>query len=342
MERKHYYTGLILKQLSGKIQLSEKKELDAWLTTSEDHQQLFNAIRANWHSSSQDTQRSETAYQQLAQRLNLPAETLSSAPQPLAHKPGKIFTPWLKIAASLTGLLVLAGIAFYLISSPDNVVYQTGYGETATFVLPDNSEVTLNANSTLKLTSSWDKKTAREVWLDGEAFFQVQKVHRKQASQLPVKFVVHTEQVDVEVLGTQFNVNERRGKTAVVLNEGKVQLNSNVSQGEALVMEPGEYVEFSANQKQFVKKVVDPVKYSSWTENKLILDNTPLREIAWIIKDYYGLKVEIESDALAKMALTGSIPTNDLNGFLTVLSASLNVHIQQKENTLFISEKEAP
>ena len=341
MERKHYYTGLILKYLEDKISPTEKEALQAWLVEHEDHQALFQSIRSNWHATGADVQKAEKAFQQLAYQIGL-QEHPASGKLPHARKSRKMHPYWLRIAASFTGLLMVAAIAYYMVSGTETKLYTTGYGETAIFVLPDSSVVTLNANSTLEYTANWQQQALREVWLNGEAFFHVKKIQQSHTAKLPVKFVVHTTQVDVEVLGTEFNVNERRGTTRVVLNSGKVKLNANLSQAETLVMEPGEYVELSAEHRQFVRKVVDPELYSSWTEKKLLLDNTPLQEIARIIEDYYGLKVKFENTALAEKTLTGSIPTDDLHTFLTVLSASIDVEMQQEENTLTISEKEAP
>lgn len=342
MEKKNYYTALILKHLAGEIRPAEYQALQAWLAEHEEHRQFFKSIRANWHAEVSGVRKAETAYYQLTHRLGLEEEQAASEKLDPTRKMRKANTYWLRAAASFTGLLMLAAIAYYHLSGADTLRYETGYGETATFILPDSSVVTLNANSTLEYTGNWKKQTSREVWLNGEAFFHVRKIQQNTASQLPAKFVVHTSNMDVEVLGTEFNVNERRGKTTVVLNSGKVKLNSNLNPNEALVMEPGEYVELSVAHKQFVKKIVDPELFSSWTEKKLILDNTTLGEVAQAIEDYYGLKVVFEDVEVAEKALTGSIPMNDLDTFLTVLSASIDVQMYREGNTLVISNEETP
>ena len=132
---------------------------------------------------------------------------------------------------------------------PQYASERTGYGEMKTIVLPDSSVVILNSNSSLRIPEQWSDAEGRQVWLEGEAYFQVQK----QPATVR-KFVVHTRQVDVEVLGTKFNVNTRRQQAVVSLEEGKVRLlvykgDSAVLEKRApVVMRPGQVVVVNATQ----------------------------------------------------------------------------------------------
>ena len=342
MEKKHYYTGLILKSLAEDIQPDEQVELDIWLGEHDDHQKLFFDIKSNWKTYPSANQETEFAYQQLRQRLDLPSQPIFSSPteKKISIKRTSLFR--LRAAATITGVLLLSFLAYYFVSSSSKTVYQTGYGETATYQLPDSSLVTLNANSSLEFSQNWQQHTLREVWLDGEAFFQVTKISQLPAAELPDRFVVHTPQADVEVLGTSFNVEDRRGTTTVVLNSGEVKLKSLLNQDSEVVMQPGDYVAMSESTDHLVRKIVDPAQFSSWTEHKLIMDNTSLRSIAQTIEDYYGLQVRLETTSIAEKALTGSIPTEDLNSFLTILSASADVQIVRQENILILRNKAVP
>lgn len=86
---------------------------------------------------------------------------------------------WLKsiaIAASVT--LIVATSVWYLATSAANESsneYKTGFAKTKKITLPDGSKVILNANSALKLSADWSKTGDRQVWLDGEAYFEVEK-----------------------------------------------------------------------------------------------------------------------------------------------------------------------
>ena len=88
----------------------------------------------------------------------------------LLHRPG------FRVAATITGLMLLVSAYLTFFSSKSYTEYATEYGETKTIVLPDHSLVTLNANSLLEVKEDrWDDLSEREVWLTGEAFFDVEK-----------------------------------------------------------------------------------------------------------------------------------------------------------------------
>ncbi len=245
--------------------------------------------------------------------------------------------PWLKVAAAL---LLALGLAYYLMGyRASQRQIATGPNETRTLVLPDASVVTLNVNSELRYAATWDEEHPREVWLTGEAYFSVQHTALHQ------KFTVYTGEVAVEVLGTKFNVNNRHGENKILLEEGSIRLDlSQIEEvppeNSTMLMKPGEYVELSLVHKQFVKKAINPTQLLAWTEGKLIMDNTPLREVAQSIKDYYGLTVKFEDEKLADKMLTGSVPTDNIEDLLKVLSEFVEIHQGEEENALIFYNKD--
>ena len=97
--------------------------------------------------------------------------------------------------------------------------YKTAFGETRTVTLTDGSQVTLNANSSLRVPRFGFGKRTRDVTLLGEADFSIKHLPDDQ------RFVVQTDKnFEVVVLGTEFLVNTREKGTKVVLNKGKVRL----------------------------------------------------------------------------------------------------------------------
>ena len=236
-------------------------------------------------------------------------------------------------AAAAVALLLLATTTWFLIRGADPTTYQTAYGETQTVTLPDGSVATLNAHS--RLTLSDDFETRREVWLEGEAFFEVEKARDK--AQKSIKFVVHTDRLRVEVLGTSFNVQDWDEKTQVVLTTGKVQLTS--ATHEAVTMEPGELAEVTETSQTIRKKVVDPDRYSAWTNNRLRCDDTPLAEIATVIERRFGKRVVFQQVGLRKVAVTGTMPLHSLLLLTEVLEASLSITILVNEETLIIRQR---
>jgi len=200
--------------------------------------------------------------------------------------------------------VLLFGLTYFLIPQQEKMVtYETAFGETKNITLPDQSTIVLNANSKLSFIDNWERSSVREIELEGEAYFSV--THKKNNQ----PFKVRTEDgVAVEVLGTTFNVYHRTKETKVVLNSGKISLSlPTVDTTNKIIMKPGELVEFKSNQ--FSKKSVDPERYVAWTQKKLVLDRTSLREMVQMMKDNYGVEVEVKPQGLLDQTVSGSMPT---------------------------------
>ncbi|MEK6481304.1 FecR domain-containing protein [Catalinimonas sp. 4WD22] len=248
-------------------------------------------------------------------------------------KKRKLFSGFgIKIAAAFIGFLIISSLVYLLFQQTGAVTYQTGYGETLEVTLPDGSEVLLNNNSVLSYDPNWREGGAREVNLEGEAFFSV--IHTLDHQ----KFRVMTsEEVNVEVLGTRFNVNNRRNTTEVVLNEGKVKVNIQAEQEkQEILMEPGELVAYSRTTQQYRKKLVDTKTRTSWKDRLLTFDSQSLKQIAQILEDNYGYKIVFVSEEISSYTFTGTLPTDKVEALFTMLSKSFDLEIQKEGKKVWI------
>ncbi|MCB0629171.1 MAG: FecR domain-containing protein [Saprospiraceae bacterium] len=239
------------------------------------------------------------------------------------------------IAAVLTGLALTGLLWFYFSGGKDTMAaYATTYEETRVIELPDGSIVNLNANSSLRLSQDW--RQVREIWLEGEAYFDVVKDPSR-------KFIVHTGKMDVEVLGTTFNVNARKELTQILLDSGKVQLKTRESEKDTLLdMVPGEFVEYKQLQNELVKeKIKNRETVTAWTENRFVFDDSPLSEIAGMLEDEYGMEVIIEDESLAARELNWKSNNRDIDHLLTVISDVFDAEVTKEEDQkrIIISQK---
>ncbi|WKN46277.1 FecR family protein [Tunicatimonas pelagia] len=230
------------------------------------------------------------------------------------------------VAASVL-LVLLVGGYFWLSRPSAWQQYQTNYNETLPITLPDQSVVTLNAHSRLWYRTYWSD-SLREVWVEGEAFFDV-----KPNTELP--FVVHAREADIRVLGTQFNVHDRRGTTEVVLSEGAVQLET---EAQRLSLAPGDLVAVS-EQKPIVRKRVVPERYTAWRNRQLVFDDVPLEEIGKRLEDIYGYQITITDLTLHKRRFTGSAPMDSVEVLLEKFQFVFGVSIQQEGQRIRISSE---
>ncbi|QNF31472.1 FecR domain-containing protein [Adhaeribacter swui] len=265
--------------------------------------------------------------QQIAYNQNMGNSTPEETRQPFFTR---------QMVAVWAGLLLATIIGVIYYKTTGKLQYKTGYGETTTIVLPDKSTVVLNSNSKLTLTDNWSISKDREVWLEGEAFFSVQK----KPGQGNARFIVHTDDMEVKVLGTKFNVNNRKSRTKVVLNSGKVALSAQeLAPGKSTLMQPGELAELRADNKEFVKKKVNPLIYSSWIHKKLLFDDTSIRDIATLLENNYGFQVEVNDSTLMDRRLTGEVYVEDVETLLKALSKSFQLDIAHQGNTLILKGK---
>jgi ferric-dicitrate binding protein FerR (iron transport regulator) len=247
-----------------------------------------------------------------------------------------LYRRWYSLAAAVSAILLVAAW-WFLLQPSQSEFYQTAYGETQTIALNDGSLITLNANSTLKVAANHD---IREVWLQGEAFFEIEEVFADDGEQEEyelVKFIVHTRELDVVVVGTSFNVQNWDDKTQVVLNSGKVWLEAET---EKLVMEPGEVAELTSEGQVIKTSVANPDAYSAWKENKLVCRNTTLAEIAEVIYHRFGYSAEFAEDSIKSLSITGTLPLHQLSLLTETLQESLNITIQSDRQTLVFENKE--
>jgi transmembrane sensor len=222
-------------------------------------------------------------------------------------------------AACLLGVLVMGAVVYraYHVRS----AIRTEYGQLSQQVLPDGTEVTMNANSRLQYAPAWKAGADREVWVNGEAFFHVSKTPEKS------RFIVHLEYVDVIVTGTRFNVVNRPGKENVMLEEGSVTLRA--SCGKVINMHPGDFVALDKYKAE--NENVRPDSLMAWRKRMLFFDNTPLRDLVDIVYDQYGVRIQLAGDSPEERTVSGILPNNNLESLLKALPATGQFEVVRQE-----------
>lgn len=205
---------------------------------------------------------------------------------------------------------------------------QTSYGEISRQQLPDGSTVLLNANSEISFRQDFHEGKTREIWLKGEAFFQIAKTPSK------ARFIVHTDRFDVVVTGTQFNVMNRAGNTHVMLTEGSVTLQ--LKQGKEIHMKPGDFVEFAGMAPQV--KTAREENVLAWREKKLFFEKTPLRIAVQQIEELYGVTIRLANEQLGEKPISGIMMNDNLDVLLQALEATTEFRIERKDKEILIKE----
>jgi len=229
-------------------------------------------------------------------------------------------------AAVLLILISYSSITYF--NEHSTTVHKTNYGEIIDLKLPDGTSVVLNGNSEI----SYKKDNPRLLNLKGEAYFKVKSIPSTNA-----KFWVITNDLKVEVLGTQFHVNTRKQKTNVVLDEGSIHLE--FMNGEVTKMIPGEMVTFSKDSKKMTHKKVDiATPYALWRGDTYAFNEIPLKDVMTNLELTYGLEVQYTSNELKEIPISGGIPNQNLKICIAAIEKATGTRIINKNNILRVQE----
>jgi ferric-dicitrate binding protein FerR (iron transport regulator) len=257
-------------------------------------------------------------------------------PTTLAARPRAWRWPVLLRVAAAVVPLGVGSFAFWY--SQDQQV-RTAYGEIKTVDLPDGTQVVLNGNSTLTYQRGWGHST-RQVWLRGECFFKVRHLNQDTAQVQPgERFIVHCRGLNVEVLGTTFNVNDRPGRVHVGLVTGKIRLTTALPNQAptALTLAPGDYVEYAERRISAPRRLAHPEHLTTWSQRQFVFTNGRLGDIMQTLQDTYGYQVAYANPETANLHIEGEINVAGVAALLETVSASLHVNISQKGNRIVVN-----
>lgn len=234
-------------------------------------------------------------------------------------------------AAAIALILAMTFVIPYFLRDT-MVEHQTAFGEFKEIQLSDGSKVALNANSSLKYKAT----NPRKVWLKGEAFFEVAK--KRETGE---NFQVITNDLSVEVLGTMFNVKNRKEQTKVFLEEGKVRLAIEEQKNRIIEMQPGELVSYAKNQQEEIEKnQAKAINNTSWKNGVIRFEDAPLAEILSEISAIYGLEFELKDVQTDEKLFSGGVPLQNQAIMLKSLKEVYEIEIEQEGKVFMISKQQ--
>ncbi len=241
------------------------------------------------------------------------------------NKSRQLFQYLTRIAAVLAiPLLLYTSWSLYNISSEKQEImhlaeqeFVSPVGMRSFVTLPDGSQVWLNSNSKLRYSTPFVSEN-RNVLIEGEAYLNV--AHNKKSP-----FIVSTSGTTIEVTGTSFNVKAypEEEYISVALKEGSVILTAqNGSEKRSAEMQAGDFFVHQKGTTNIKSIKTDIDKEIAWHDNILVLDETPLEEVAVLLERWYGVKVYITNDELKKYKFSTTFENEPLNRVLELLELS--------------------
>ena len=204
------------------------------------------------------------------------------------------------------------------------------FGKQSTLMLADGTKIYLNSGTQVDFPSEFNGKT-REIHVDGEIFIEVTKDTKK-------PFIVHTDRMDIRVLGTSFNVSAYRNDVdkTVVLVDGKISIKTAQHETEMLPNEKAEIV-----NNQITKETVDVSEYTSWTKGILEFNETPVSEILKKVGRYYNVQFESSPEIpLNARTCSGKLfLSSNLDSVMTSISVLSSTDYRRENDIIYITKK---
>jgi|GEM_PF-3351289 len=236
-------------------------------------------------------------------------------------------------------LLVVAGLFFYggrlgFFQQEDVTLVRftekrAPIGKVQQLTFPDGTMVWLKGGSTLKYPTNYSE-SKREVFLDGEAYFEVAKMANK-------SFVVYTDSIATKVLGTSFNINSNnRERFNVVVATGKVQ----VTEGDRplALLTPNRQLTYNRLNKEAKQSDIPAELITGWHKGELIFEDITMETAAEVIADRFNVKVNFSNKAAAKCRFSVAFRDGEgLKKVMEVLGNINNFKVQYHANTITIN-----
>ncbi|RAV29463.1 FecR family protein [Sinomicrobium soli] len=208
------------------------------------------------------------------------------------------------------------------------------YGKRFDVVLSDGTTVYLNAGTSLKYPVQFPEKGNRQVYITGEAFFDVAK-----DPQHP--FVVNADALHVQVLGTRFNVAAYPEDPAidVVLVEGSVSMYSREYSTESqkkILLKPGYIGVYKPAENSLTTKEVVTGVYTSWLDGELVFRNMPLKNILKRLERHYNITITNHNAALADKEFNASFGSEPVEKVLEYFKISYGIDFKIEDNKVII------
>lgn len=220
------------------------------------------------------------------------------------------------VAVAAAILLGVLGWSVYLYTQAANILTVSTLAETKSVLLPDGSEVMLNRYSSVSYSEKF--KRNRKVTLKGEAYFEVAKDKSH-------PFIVSTDVIDVQVLGTHFNVEAYENDPLVktTLLEGSVAVSAK-GNAESVILKPNERAVYNRTEERLIWTVMENASDEiAWKNNQLLFNNLPLREIVQELSNAFSVMIRIDDPGLREYKMNARFASGeDLDEILRLLQVA--------------------
>ncbi|WP_134090174.1 FecR family protein [Olivibacter sp. XZL3] len=271
--------SLLEKYLNGTCSQQEKESIDAWFESDRHRDRVLTKGKA--------MELEEEILTHVKNRLSLPT-----------GQRNRRRSLWFSTGIAASILLLLGGLIFFTMHHRNReqdkqptaklFTFHTEPGQKAKLRLPDSSIVWLNGNTAIRYDQKFTGAT-RAIYLDsGEAFFEVHPHPRK-------PFIVHTAELQTQVLGTSFNiqVKDHRNQYILSINTGKVNLIHSQHKLPNTLLSAGQEFSYHYNKDTYKIQPIQPGNEHAWIYNELVFQNASWKKVVAQLETWYGIRIHL-------------------------------------------------
>jgi len=354
----------LVKYIEGSVSVSEKQLVEDWIS-DERHRAFFLKLKEAWLSPLDIEPLRKENMERDWKKILSGIEEFEVTPAP-PQKDKRVFfkvSPALFRAAAV--LLIIFSIAgAYFTGRKQSPVFQGSdmsyneiyvpKGQRSHISMSDGSTIWINADSRVRFQNNYGGES-RDIWLEGEAFFEV-------AKDISKPFYVHTSDLKLKVHGTSFNVkaypDEDIIETTLVEGSFSFEMTEAGNRSGEVFLEPNHKALYLKKEAQLVTSEVgretdvnlepgkiiisEPVEVEpviSWTDGKLVFEDEPFEEIAVKLERKYDIEIFINSEDIKKTRYTGVLRDVSIEQALKAIQLSMPISYSIKDNEVNIIEK---
>ena len=322
---------LLHRLIAGTTTEEENRELMEWFRQCASKEEFFMLFETAWKESPDEMPRDvqERMYRRLSRELD------EKKTKTILLRSRFSWKVWPQIAVAC--IIIVLGLVNYRMNdkqkqlSTQNFTVFAEKGQRAFITLPDSTKVWLNSDTKISYPADYGLKE-RNVTLVGEAYFEVAKNPDK-------RFIVEAKGMQVEALGTSFNVNAYQNDNKIIasLFSGSVRVSYD---RHVAILKPHESVKVDLLNRSFSRYKDESMQnIALWRKNEITFDGESLEEITHIMSRLYNTTICIEDESLKKVCYIGTIRNNNLENFIDIINLTTPVVYENKGDTVFLRKR---
>lgn len=328
--------SLLLKYLRNELDYEEVRRVESWVSEKPENRKMLEELYCTLFVADRvavmDSIDTEASLKALKARIHSSTHSENKS-QIKSHFIGKYASA---IAAFVAGVVITIGIGLGMfVDKMDDYTVATNLGQQAQTILPDGSKVWLNTSTKLTYHNVW-WSSKREVTLEGEAYFEVEKSKNS-------TFIVTSKGISTKVLGTKFNVRARDNENSVTttLLQGKVSMISPASPEDGYLLKPGQAMRINTdNYSAELFEYNTPSEVLLWMKGVLDFKQHTLLQITHIMETLHNVTFVFEDASLENESFTGKFSIDQTpESILNVLKHTEKFTYRKEGSVIYLYRK---